>query len=217
MKRIAGKLKKIYDLLDKHFGDLAWWPADTDFEVMVGAMLTQNTAWSNVEKAIEGLKSSGLLTPAKMSGVDLRRLASVIRPAGYFRVKARRLKEMCRFLIAECGGRIKTLRKRDAASLRKMLLSLNGIGPETADSILIFALEKPVFVVDAYTRRIFSRHGLAEEDASYEELQALVRKNFPVEVKKLNQFHALIVEASKRYCRKRNPLCEECPLGILLK
>lgn len=217
MKRTAGRIKRIYDLLDKHFGNLAWWPADTDFEVMVGAVLTQNTAWSNVEKAIGGLKNGGLLTPSKMHRSDIRRLSSTIRPAGYFRVKARRLKELCRFLMDECGGRIKTLRKRDTASLRQMLLKVNGIGPETADSILIYALEKPVFVVDAYTRRIFSRHGLAGEDASYDELQRLVHGNFPASVKKLNQFHALLVETAKRYCRKKKPLCSECPLGILLK
>jgi endonuclease-3 related protein len=132
-------------------------------------------------------------------------------------VKARRLKELCRFLIDECGGRVKILRKRDTAVLREMLLQINGIGPETADSILIYALGKPVFVVDAYTRRIFSRHGLAGEDVSYDELQRLVHENFPASVKKLNQFHALLVEAAKRYCKKQKPLCSECPLGILLR
>jgi len=210
------KIKKIYDLLEGYFGDLAWWPARTDFEVIVGAILTQNTAWTNVEKAIRNLRSERLLAPAKIERVNTGRLARLIRPAGYYRVKAERLKEISRFIMRECNGQLRRLKSRDAGKLREKLLAVKGVGPETADSILIYALGKPVFVVDAYTKRIFSRHGLTREDASYGEVQALVHRWFPRDRKALNQFHALLVETAKRFCRKKTGLCSECPLGKVL-
>ncbi|MBD3426258.1 MAG: hypothetical protein GF409_03385 [Candidatus Omnitrophica bacterium] len=217
MKRTSRELSRIYELLNRHFGDLRWWPARSGFEVMVGTVLTQNTAWSNVVKAIRSLRKHGLLTPGKLLGADLEKLEGLIRPAGYFRIKADRLKRMCRFVMDECGGRLSLLKKRESSEMRQLLLSVKGIGPETADSILLYALEKPVFVVDAYTRRIFSRHGLISENARYEDVKTLVEENFPMEVARLNQFHALLVETAKSYCKKNNPLCNECPLGILLK
>jgi endonuclease-3 related protein len=212
MKDKGKRIRKIYNLLHGHFGDLGWWPAESPFEVMVGAVLTQNTSWSNVEKAIERLKDKGLMRPSRMAGADAGSLSRAIRPAGYFRVKARRLKEMSRFIIKECGGKLDRLGREDILCLREKLLGVKGVGPETADSILVYALGKPVFVVDAYTRRVFSRHGLTGESASYEDVQRLVHENIPLKVKTMNQFHALLVEAGKRYCRKKSPKCGECPL-----
>jgi endonuclease-3 related protein len=206
------KIRKIYDKLDKYFGDLGWWPADSAFEVIVGAVLTQNTAWKNVEKAIEQLKQNKLLDPKKIESLSDARLSRLIRSSGYHRVKSERLKAVCRFLEKECGSRLNKLKKAGAASLRKKLLSVKGIGPETADSILVYAFSKPVFVVDAYTRRIFSRHGLAGKDASYDEVQSVVHENFPTVYRKLNQFHALLVETGKRFCKKKKGLCKECPI-----
>ena len=213
---INRKIKKIYDLLEGHFGDLRWWPAETAFEVIIGAVLTQNTSWVNVEKAISNLRDKGLLDPAKLSALDAMRLSQLIKPSGYHRVKARRLKEVVRFLMSECEGKIARLKRRKISPLRKKLLEVKGIGPETADSILVYALGKPVFVVDAYTRRIFLRHKLIEDNVSYNEIQLLVHSAMPFCVKALNQFHALLVETAKRYCKKNNPLCSECPLGSIL-
>jgi len=214
---LRSKLGRIYRLLEKHFGDLGWWPADSPFEVMVGAVLTQNTAWANVEKAVENLKLRGLMDPGKIEKVDVLRLAGIIRPAGYYKAKSRSLKEISRFLRRECGGDIKKLKGQETSELRQKLLSVKGVGPETADSILVYALGRPVFVVDAYTKRIFLRHGLIPGEASYDLVQSLVRDNFPEDAAKLNQFHALLVETAKRYCRKRDPLCGDCPLGNMRK
>ena len=209
----SSKIKKVFDLLEKYFGNLKWWPAETDFEVIVGTILTQNTAWTNVEKAIEVLKKEKLLDPAKIAGTDARRLARHIRPAGYYRVKAQRLKDISRFIVSECNGKVSDLKTARVQVLREKLLSVKGVGPETADSILVYALEKPVFVVDAYTKRIFSRHELINEDASYNEVQDFVQASFPCNTKMLNQFHALLVETAKKFCKKKTPLCEACPLN----
>jgi endonuclease-3 related protein len=206
------KIKKIYNKLDKYFGDLGWWPASSAFEVIVGAVLTQNTSWRNVEKAITGLKKERLLDPRKIEKTNSGRLSRIIRPSGYHRIKAARLKAVSRFLADECGSALSKLKKKDRKKLREKLLGVNGIGPETADSILLYALDKPVFVVDAYTKRIFSRHGLIKENESYDKVQAIVHENFPRSLKKLNQFHACLVEAGKRFCRKKKALCGECPL-----
>jgi len=210
-------IKKIYRLLEKRFGDLGWWPADSDFEVIIGAVLTQNTSWSNVKKAIGELRGRSLIDPGKIAGMDTARLARIVRSAGYYRVKAERLKEISRFIMDECGGKLSKLKKEDTGKLREKLLAVRGVGPETADSILLYALGKLVFVVDAYTKRIFSRHGLINENATYDEVQSFVRRNFLEEYKPLNQFHALLVETGKRFCKKKKGLCSECPLGVLKK
>ncbi|MFC1548869.1 endonuclease III domain-containing protein [Candidatus Omnitrophota bacterium] len=217
MKDKRKSLKKLYDLLNNYFGDLGWWPAETDFEVIIGAILTQNTSWTNVEKAIFRLKQKGLLRPSRLAEADLASLARAIRPAGYFRVKARRLRDMGRFVMSECGGRLARLKKLGVPELREKLLAVKGVGPETADSILVYAMQKPVFVVDAYTKRIFERHGLIDGRVSYDEVQKMVHKGLPMKTGELNQFHALLVETGKRFCRKKAPLCEECPLKVLLK
>lgn len=210
------KVRSIYKALVAYFGDLGWWPADSDFEVIVGAVLTQNTAWVNVEKAIKAMKQAGLMSLEKIITCPGPVLAGVIRSSGYHRVKAERLKKTCRFLIDECGGRLRKLGRSDTITLRKKLLSVKGIGPETADSMLVYAFKKPVFVVDAYTRRVFSRHGLVREDIGYEELRAKVESVFKKDVRAFNQFHALLVETGKNFCKKKEGACDACPLRPFL-
>lgn len=212
VKNSGKSVTKIYNSLDKYFGDLNWWPAETPFEVIVGTILTQNTAWSNVEKAIGNLKGKHALNPGRIVRMSTESLQCAIRPSGYYRIKADRLKMVARFILNECNGNLYNLRKQDTLKLREKLLALKGVGPETADSILVYAFDKPVFVVDAYTKRIFSRHNIIGENASYDDIQGLVYRNFPKDTKKLNQFHALLVELAKEFCRKNNALCDKCPL-----
>lgn len=205
----------MYGLLLGRFGPLHWWPADTPFEVMVGAILTQNTAWANVEKAIEALKSEGMMTARAILSADVRKLKRLIRPSGYYNQKAERLKGFVRFLLAPpYEGQIERMLEQDTQELRQTLLSLKGIGPETADSILLYALGKPVFVVDAYTRRAFSRLGFIAPDADYYETQEFFTSHLPVDVGLYNDFHAQIVWLGKDYCRTR-PLCRDCPLSVI--
>jgi len=202
---------KFYRLLLREYGPQRWWPARTSFEMMVGAVLTQNTAWANVERAIVNLRKKGCLEPWKMAALARRDLARLIKPAGYFNVKADRIKHLLDFLSSECGMDIALLRKAGAGKLREKLLSVNGIGPETCDSILLYAFNRPFFVIDAYTRRIFSRLGLVREETPYGELQDYFTANLPRSVKVYNEYHALIVKLGKDVCRKR-PLCGECPV-----
>jgi len=212
-KRLA-RIPKAYKLLFAEFGPQNWWPGETPFEVIVGAILTQNTAWSNVEKAIANLKRERLLTPARMASVKEKRLSKLIRPAGYHNIKAKRLKNFMGALSREAGGRLDKLLGLPKKALRGKLLAINGIGPETADSILLYAAGKPAFVVDAYTRRVFSRHGIVGEGAAYSEIQAAFVEALPKSVKLFNEYHALIVALAKRHCRKK-PGCEACPLHNL--
>ncbi|MDP6438841.1 MAG: endonuclease III domain-containing protein [Candidatus Brocadiia bacterium] len=210
---------RIYEALLAAFGHRNWWPGETPFEVMVGAVLTQNTNWTNVEKAIANLKRSGVLSAAALSELDTSELQDLIRPAGYYRQKAGRLRRLARW-VAERGAddacAIAALRAASTDELRQGLLALNGIGPETADSILLYALEKPVFVVDAYTVRIMSRHGLVDPEVGYEEVQAVFEDGLERDVELFKDYHAQLVEVGKRYCRRRSPRCERCPLrGVL--
>lgn len=209
MKR---KLKSIFKRLYSAFGAQHWWPADTVFEVMVGAMLTQNTNWSNVEKAITVLKERKLLTVRKLYQLPQKRLANLIKSAGYYNVKAQRLKNFLRFFFQCYAGEIKLMGAQDLKTLRGQLLLVNGIGPETADSILLYALNKPVFVVDTYTKRIFSRHGLIKADADYVQCQDIFTRNLKADAQMFGEYHALLVKLGKDYCRKQNPKCEICPL-----
>lgn len=204
-------LKEMFSLLRDHFGPQKWWPADTPFEVIVGAVLTQNTNWKNVEKAIGNLKKKGMLTLEALAAVTTEDLAERIRPSGYYNIKADRLKNLLAFINARYAGDLSKAFSDDTAALRKGLLSVKGIGPETADSIMLYAAKHPVFVIDAYTRRILLRHGLAESMAGYEDLQTLFMDNITPEAGLFNEFHALIVQTGKHYCKKR-PLCDECPL-----
>lgn len=203
----------IFDLLYRHFGPSNWWPGDSPLEIMVGAILTQNTAWNNVEKAISRLKNEGALSASFLQKVDLTRLSEWIRPAGYYRIKAIRLKNFFDFFNREYEGQIEKIEKQPLESIRPQLLSVKGIGPETADSILLYALGMPTFVVDAYTHRIFSRHRLIDEEFGYEELQAYFMDRLPSDPQLYNEYHALLVRLGKEFCKKKNPRCEECPLN----
>jgi endonuclease-3 related protein len=211
-KGLSTTLKKTYRKLFSAFGHQHWWPGDTSFEVIVGAILTQNTAWTNVEKAIHNLKKAKLLTPGKLHDLSQDEIAKYIRPAGYFNIKAKRLKHFLNYLFDNYGGNLKKMFKKRTDALRRELLSVNGIGPETADSILLYAGNHPVFVVDAYTKRIFSRHQVVKADAEYHDIQGLFMKSLPHDVKMFNEYHALIVKAGKDFCRTRKPLCSKCPL-----
>lgn len=207
-------LRQIYDVLNGYFGELHWWPADTPFEVIVGAILTQNTAWRNVATAIEKLKEAEILTPEGLSRVEIDTLAALIRPSGYYHVKARRLKAFIRYLHAEHNGSMENLFHGDIWQTREKLLHINGIGEETADSILLYAGGKPVFVVDAYTRRILERHNLIKEKAGYGEIQSLFMTSMPRSAALYNQYHALLVNTGKMFCMKKK-LCGGCPLSEL--
>ncbi|MBI5886973.1 MAG: endonuclease III domain-containing protein [Deltaproteobacteria bacterium] len=209
-------LTTYYDAMFAAFGPQGWWPARTRFEVIVGAILTQNTAWTNVEAAIKELKAAGLLRPEAMHRAGLAHIARCIRSAGYFNVKARRLKNFTDYLFERHGGSLDRLFKTDGATLRSTLLGLNGIGPETADSIILYAAGKPEFVIDAYTKRIFSRHGLISEAAGYDEVKALFTGCLPPDAALFNEYHALIVVTAKEFCKSRKPVCEACPLKAYL-
>ena len=210
------KLMAMYGTLFKAFGPQHWWPGDSPFEVMVGAVLTQNTAWINVEKALVNIKRGGLLAPSRLSGVPVRKLATLIRPSGYFNVKAKRLKNLLAFVQTSYGGSLARMFAADPGKLRHQLLSVNGIGPETADSILLYAGGKPYFVVDAYTKRVFGRHGLVDSSADYTDVERLFMTALRRDSRLYNEYHALIVKTGKEFCKKREPLCSECPLKVFL-
>lgn len=214
--KLPDTLNKFYSSLYTAFGPQGWWPGKTRFEVIIGAILTQNTAWTNVEKAIRNLKTEKLLSPKKLRSIPHHTLAAHIRPAGYFNIKAKRLRSFSDHLFERHDGSIDRLLKQETKALRAELLSINGIGPETADSILLYAGSHPEFVVDAYTRRILLRHGIIDEKADYEEVKALFMSHLPKDVQLFNEYHALIVRTGKDFCRTREPRCDECPLGKYL-
>jgi endonuclease-3 related protein len=205
-------IREIFDRLFERFGPLHWWPAENPFEVCVGAILTQNTAWTNVEKAISALREASILSPGPLHHCDSEQLARLIRPAGYFNVKSRRLKDFSAWLFLNHGGSLERMFTVDWQVLRTELLRVRGIGPETADSILLYAGDKPSFVVDAYTRRLFHRLGLLTETASYDETRALFMNELPEDVLLFNEYHAQIVQQCKCFCRVK-PLCGDCPLN----
>jgi endonuclease-3 related protein len=209
--RAGSDLLPIYQTLHKAFGPQHWWPGDNEFEMMTGAVLTQNTSWRNVEKALKNLKEQNSLIMRKLHRMSVSKLAHFIRPAGYFNLKAKRLKALIRWLKQTCAGRIHQLKKLSAETLRGMLLGVYGIGPETADSILVYAFKKKSFVIDAYTKRIFSRHGFLKETSPYETFKDLFEKALPKKIKIYNEYHALIVKIGKDFCRKI-PKCSTCPL-----
>lgn len=211
-KKLSNTLKKTYKKLFTAFGPQQWWPGDTAFEVIVGAILTQNTAWINVTKAIRNLKKAKLLTPKKLHDLSQDELAKLIKPAGYFNIKAKRLKHFLNYLFDNYGGRLDRMFRKRTDALRRELLSVNGIGPETADSILLYAGSHPVFVADAYTKRVFSRHQIIKEGADYHDIQKLFMDNLPHDIKMFNEYHALIVRVGKEFCRNSKPLCSRCPL-----
>jgi endonuclease-3 related protein len=205
-------LRAAYESMNGHFGDLGWWPAETPFEVIVGAILTQNTAWRNVAVAIGNIKSAGLMSVEGIMETDDETLAELIRPSGYYRIKTRRLKSFVGYLKERYEGDLNSMFAVEWRELRGSLLDVKGIGRETADSILLYAGGKPVFVVDAYTKRILSRHGMVGEHADYDEIQTLFMEYLPGDAGLYNQYHALIVNTGKAFCLKKVPRCEICPL-----
>jgi endonuclease III related protein len=205
------QVSAMYETALEKLGPQLWWPGETPFEVCVGAILTQNTNWRNVEKAIANLKRQDLLSPRKMFNLPPEQLAEFIRPAGYFNVKTKRLRNFLKFLIEEYDADLEQMFSESLYELREKLLSVSGIGQETADSILLYAGEKPTFVVDTYTKRILLRHELIDEEFGYEQIQETMTDSLPEDVQLFNEYHALIVKIGKDFC-KTKPNCEGCPL-----
>jgi len=208
-------LLKIYKSLYNYFGPLNWWPGDTPFEIMVGAILTQNTSWSNAEKAINNLKKENLLEPRKLYRINQEGLAQLVKPSGYYNIKAQRLKNFVNLFVNDFEGSAEKMFSGDGRELRKKLLKVNGIGPETADSILLYAGKKAFFVVDVYTKRIFSRHKLISKDSTYYQIQEFFNQNLDRDVELFNEFHAQIVMLGKTICTSKNPDCAKCPIDFL--
>ena len=202
---------EMFDLLLRHFGPQHWWPGDSALEMMIGAVLTQNTNWKNVEKALRNLKDRHMLSLDVLRSQSTHELAEKIRPAGYYNIKAKRLKNLIDFIYDQYGGDLTSLLRADTIVLREGLLSIKGIGPETADSILLYAAGRPFFVIDTYTHRVLIRHGMIDEPVTYDELQAFFMDHLPDDPDLFNEFHALIVRTGKEFCRKK-PLCPYCPL-----
>ena len=203
----------IYRILRRRFGFLNWWPGETKAEILVGAVLTQQTSWKNVEKAIAELKRNNALNIEKLAKMNIRKLERLIRQSGFYRQKASRLKGICTYILKRHGS-IEAMFRQDIAELRKELLSLNGVGRETADSIILYASEKPIFVIDAYTRRAMSRisGGVISEETDYDTLRAYFESHIKKDITLYKDFHAQFVELGKNYCKSK-PLCEECPLN----
>ncbi len=214
-------LRKAYQLMRKESGHRNWWPGDTPFEICVGAILTQNTSWKNVEHAITNLKSASVLAPRKIHALTHEELSQLIRPAGYFNIKAKRLHNFVNVLVEEHNASLKRMMDGDTNTVRELLLSINGIGPETADSMLLYAGSHHSFVIDAYTKRIFQRHKWCNEDADYDALQNLCRESMnqkrgDAKLDYWQDYHAQLVGVGNRFCKPRNPLCSLCPLQPLL-
>lgn len=206
------RLMKIYSMLYDRFGPQGWWPGEGTLEIIIGAILTQNTSWKNVERAIANIRAAGLMDAEKLHRLDREKLAALIRPAGYFNVKAKRLANFLTWLHETCSANPDSLKDRSQHTLRGQLLEINGIGPETADSILLYALEKPVFVVDTYTCRVMARHGLIEPGCTYDNLQQLFTGTLQQDTKLFNEYHALLVCVGKDFCKPK-PKCQNCPLN----
>ena len=206
------KLMHMYETMANRFGKSGWWPADSPFEVMAGAVLTQNTNWSNVEKAIHSLKTAITLNPKSISCLKEEELAQLIYSSGTYRIKAKRLKSLALYIALEFGGDLNRMSAKPIHVLREDLLKIPGLGKETTDSILLYALDKPIFVIDAYTKRLFTRHGFFKESISYDELQDWFMKILPCDTNLYKEFHALIVLTCKSFCG-RKPACESCPLA----
>jgi endonuclease-3 related protein len=210
---LSKSLQEIYRLMSEHFGPQHWWPGDTSFEIMVGAVLTQNTNWKNVEKAIANLKAAGALSFAAMSALSKEELAEYIRPAGYYNIKAGRLQNLFSMIERQWDGDLDFLLAQPAAELREQLLSVKGIGPETADSIVLYAAGQPLFVVDTYTHRILSRHEIIPDEYDYFQIQELLMDSLEEDAVLFNEYHALLVQVGKNFCKKSKPKCATCPLS----
>ena len=211
---VGRRLFDIYNRLFTFYGPQYWWPAEEPFEVMVGAILTQSASWRNVEKAITNLKAAGVLSPAELRRLSLPEIATLIHPSGYYNAKSRKLKALAKWLGDGYGDDIARMAAQGTEKLRRQLLSVYGVGPETADSIILYAANQPVFVIDAYTRRIIDRLGFASGQGSYQVYQVLFMNNLPGDAKLFNEYHALLVQLGKEVCRKL-PLCARCCLSDL--
>ena len=207
------RINSIYKKLSVYYGSQKWWPGESKLECAIGAVLTQNTSWVNVEKAIKNIKSAVEITMENFSGLSVDEIAFLIKPAGFYNQKARSIKYLVEFINYKYGGKIENMKRQNLAGLRKELLSIKGIGPETADCILLYGLDKPVFVIDRYTYRVLYRHGFVESDTNYNEMQKLFMDRLENETGLFGEFHALLVEVGKKHCKKRAN-CEECPLNF---
>jgi len=215
-KQMSLPLIETYDRLLTTFGPQNWWPGESPFEIMVGAVLVQNTAWRNVERAIENLREANLMNPPALYAVPPAELAELIRPAGYYQVKTKRLRNLLKFVVEEFDGSLDAMFANNLSTLRERLLLIHGIGPETADAILLYAGGQPTFVVDTYAHRVLARHGWIGYDASYHEIKDLFESTLPQDAQLYNEYHALLVRVGKEYCKKSAPKCAECPLLELL-
>lgn len=208
------KLTQMYQILFEHFGHRRWWPGNSPLEVCVGAILTQNTSWKNVEKAITNLKNAGNLKVSLLHKISTDELATLIKPAGYYNIKAKRLKNFITHLVKRHQGSLDSMFQADVDELRTELLSINGVGKETADCMILYAANKPIFVIDAYTKRVLERHGIVGQDADYDSMQMIFHRNLKEDLALFNDFHAQFVAVGSRHCR-RNPKCAGCPLERL--
>ncbi len=210
---LADDLEEIYHCLLEHFGPQHWWPGETRFEIMVGAILTQNTSWQNVEKAIANLKEAGVLSLPALAALSKEELAEYIRPAGYYTIKAGRLQNLFAMIADHWENDLEYLLQQPTAVLREQLLAVKGIGPETADSMVLYAAEQPIFVVDTYTHRILSRHELIPQDADYFQIQEIFMESLAEDTALFKEYHALLVQVGKQFCKKSKPKCGKCPLA----
>lgn len=213
---MSTKLMEAYERMLAKFGPQRWWPGDSPFEIMVGAVLVQNTAWRNVERAINNLRDAGVMKPHALYNVPPAELADLIRPAGYYQLKTKRLRNLLRFLIEQHDGSLESMFSTTLSALREQLLEINGIGPETADAILLYAGGLPTFVVDTYTHRVLARHGWLDYDASYEDIKDYFESTLPDDPALYNEYHALLVRVGKEYCKRAVPNCAACPLAEML-
>ncbi|MFO7959156.1 MAG: endonuclease III domain-containing protein [Candidatus Brocadiia bacterium] len=212
---LSSRLMALYDALREAFGHREWWPGDTPFEVMAGAILTQRTNWQNVEKAIDRLKEEDALDPQTLADIEPEVLHELVRPAGYYRQKSARLIRLARWVMERTGGELERLEAVPTDELRAELLGLRGVGPETADSILLYALDRLTFVVDTYTNRVLVRHGLLDPGAGYHEMKDVFESALPADLELYRDFHAQLVELGKQYCRT-TPRCSNCPARPVL-
>jgi len=210
---VSDELEDIYRRMSEYFRPQHWWPGETPFEVMVGAILTQNTNWQNVEKAIANLKEADMLSLPAMASLGAEELAEYIRPAGYYNIKAGRLQNLFTMIAEHWDNDLDYLLQQPAPVLREQLLSVKGIGPETADSMVLYAAGQPIFVVDAYTHRILTRHEVIPDDSDYFQIQEIFMDNLNEDAALFNEYHALLVQVGKQFCKKSKPQCGGCPLA----
>jgi endonuclease III related protein len=213
---MSSALQEAFERLLQAYGPQHWWPGESPFDVIVGAVLVQNTSWKNVERAIANLREAGVMSPRALYELPPQELAELIRPAGYFQVKTKRLRNLLRFIVEEHDGSLEMMFQTSLATLREQLLSIHGIGPETADAILLYAGGQPTFVVDTYAHRVLARHGWIDYAATYDEIKDFFESSLPRDARLYNEYHALLVRVGKDCCRRGVPKCGECPLQVLL-